>query len=153
MKCKSYKILLIIAILFTGMQTTACSLIALCPPPEPCPSPAPCSTPEPCPTIMGKSSLVGTWEGSTGTTTITFRFEDDGDFIYLMNGSEVGRGQYAVLDTIDPEGLVMVFEDGTVLYPIFSIIDNNTLQIENALPGEPRPVGFSDYLIMTRFTP
>ena len=153
METKSRVHLATIFLLMVGLSTSGCSLVTLCPPTIPESTAEPCSTPEPCPTLTITPSIVGTWEGMTEPTTITFRFQADGVFIFAMNGTEVDRGQYALLETIGPTGLIIVYDDGTVIYPIFQFLDDNTIKLENSLPGEPRPIGFFDYLVMTRFIP
>lgn len=135
---KNMLIKLMIAALVCPLLLSACSLIARCPTLEPCP------TAEPLPTVLTRPSLVGTWEATIDTTTVDFTFEASGGFIMYMQGMQVDRGQYALLDTIDPIGINFIYEDGRVIYSIIEFFNADALRMENVMPGAPRPISFSE---------
>lgn len=145
MEIKPSPIITTAAALILLVLASACSLVEVCPTAEPCPPVDPCPTQSP--------SIVGTWEGDVSGTTINFTFEASGTFIFYMQGDEVDRGQYALLETIHPIGINLIYEGGDVLYSIIEFINPDAMRMENVLPGDPRPIAFTDSYTFRRTNP
>ena len=101
----------------------------------------------------GKDGIVGTWEGTYQGDAVQFVFESNGNFVLNITGSEVGGGLYAVDYSTVPVELDLHYSDGMDVYSIIEFTDSNTLRMENADPGDPRPISFSDFAVLTRVIP
>lgn len=98
-------------------------------------------------------TVVGTWQGTYDGYALEFIFESSGDFVFNVDGDEVGRGQYVVDESIFPIGLDLYYSDGMNVYSIIEFPDSNTMRMENADPEEARPTSFSDVATLLRVTP
>lgn len=98
-------------------------------------------------------SIVGTWQGTYDGTALEFIFQDNGDFVFNMDGTEAGRGQYVVDDSATPIALDLYYSDGMNVYSIIEFPDSNTMRMENANPDEVRPTSFSEMATLTRVNP
>ena len=94
-------------------------------------------------------SLVGTWEGTYESTTITVTFSQDGRITMQAYG-ESSEGTYQVDLAAKPASLDLQFAGEEPVATIIEFVDANTLRMENNYPGGDRPTTFSDYLDLTR---
>lgn len=146
MEKKAYRLILITTAIALTMLAAACSLTEVCPT-------ASCPTVEPYPTATSAPSIVGTWEGVISEATLTFTFEASGGFIEYIQGSEIARGQYALLETIVPTGITLIYDDGNIIYSIFEFLSADAMRLENVMPGEPRPSLFNEAYTFRRKNP
>jgi len=99
-------------------------------------------------------SIIGTWNAGVQGTALSFVFDGSGGFTYSMNGQEVAKGQYAVIDTLQPIGIDLLYSgDNGGIFTIIEFPDSNTLKMENNAPGALRPTQFKDIMVFTRSYP
>ncbi|MEZ0395072.1 MAG: hypothetical protein ABWK53_01370 [Anaerolineales bacterium] len=105
------------------------------------------------PGLSSRPSIVGSWEADYRGDRVGFVFESSGNFSISINGNVAGHGRYTVNDNVTPYQLDLLYDDGVRIYTIFDFTDANTMRLENAEIGAPRPTTFSDYGVFRRLNP
>ena len=98
-------------------------------------------------------SLVGTWEGTYDGDTITMTFEDDGNFVFEIDGTVTSSGRYVVDMSTTPIQFDIFPDSSGPISTIIEFIDEDTLKMENNYEGQPRPATFSDTATFHRVNP